>query len=182
MTTRGQPNRTESVLPHLHMMDKPHGQVFCGYTCPYLRALPCSLNGKHVSSKISRGGGAQRVPSGSWPPWVSPGDVHHPWGLLSLRPHMLGVQTPRSQTPHTQASRSSLPPACQRSPSDLFSSTFPRFLLTAVALLSSYSIHLLLKSSGIVGEPQTWPVAGRSGLGRALLTVLIPCPHRHPCL
>lgn len=26
------------------------------------------------------------------------------------------------------------------------------FLLTAVALLSSYSIHLLLKSSGIVGE------------------------------
>uniref|UniRef100_A0ACB8EI95 Uncharacterized protein n=1 Tax=Sphaerodactylus townsendi TaxID=933632 RepID=A0ACB8EI95_9SAUR len=26
-----------------------------------------------------------------------------------------------------------------------------RFLLTAVALLSSYSIHLLLKSSGIVG-------------------------------
>uniref|UniRef100_A0A452FRQ1 Solute carrier family 38 member 3 n=1 Tax=Capra hircus TaxID=9925 RepID=A0A452FRQ1_CAPHI len=39
------------------------------------------------------------------------------------------------------------------------------FLLTAVALLSSYSIHLLLKSSGIVG---------RSGLGRALLTVLVP--------
>lgn len=29
---------------------------------------------------------------------------------------------------------------------------FSRFLLTAVALLSSYSIHLLLKSSGIVGE------------------------------
>lgn len=27
-----------------------------------------------------------------------------------------------------------------------------RFLLTAVALLSSYSIHLLLKSSGIVGK------------------------------
>lgn len=29
-----------------------------------------------------------------------------------------------------------------------------RFLLTAVALLSSYSIHLLLKSSGIVGKLQ----------------------------
>ena len=27
-----------------------------------------------------------------------------------------------------------------------------RFLLTAVAVLSSYSIHLLLKSSGIVGK------------------------------
>lgn len=27
-----------------------------------------------------------------------------------------------------------------------------RFLLTAVAALSSYSIHLLLKSSGIVGK------------------------------
>lgn len=35
-----------------------------------------------------------------------------------------------------------------------FSSIFLRFLLTSVALLSSYSIHLLLKSSGIVGEPQ----------------------------
>jgi sodium-coupled neutral amino acid transporter 3 len=34
-----------------------------------------------------------------------------------------------------------------------FFSIFSRFLLTAVALLSSYSIHLLLKSSGIVGEP-----------------------------
>lgn len=36
--------------------------------------------------------------------------------------------------------------------------TFPfvlwhRFLLTAVAALSSYSIHLLLKASGIVGKP-----------------------------
>lgn len=30
--------------------------------------------------------------------------------------------------------------------------SFYSFLLTAVALLSSYSIHLLLKSSGIVGE------------------------------
>lgn len=41
---------------------------------------------------------------------------------------------------------------CQSTPSSFFSSMFSRFLLTAVALLSSYSIHLLLKSSGIVGE------------------------------
>ncbi|KAK2504997.1 hypothetical protein MC885_004466 [Smutsia gigantea] len=36
-------------------------------------------------------------------------------------------------------------------PEASFLPIFPRFLLTAVALLSSYSIHLLLKSSGIVG-------------------------------
>lgn len=41
---------------------------------------------------------------------------------------------------------------CQTTPSGLFSSMSSRFLLTAVALLSSYSIHLLLKSSGIVGK------------------------------
>lgn len=61
-------------------------------------------------------------------------------------------------------------PASLGRPGNLFSSNFSSFLLTAVALLSSYSIHLLLKSSGIVGEPQIWPVAGRGGLGQALLT------------
>lgn len=50
-----------------------------------------------------------------------------------------------------QASLSPITP-CQPSPSGLFSSMPSRFLLTAVALLSSYSIHLLLKSSGIVGK------------------------------
>ncbi|NWT02855.1 S38A3 protein, partial [Mionectes macconnelli] len=50
------------------------------------------------------------------------------------------------------------------------------FLLTAVALLSSYSIHLLLKSSGIVGECQ---VLGRSVPGGPILTLnppLLPIP------
>lgn len=41
------------------------------------------------------------------------------------------------------------------------------FLLSAVALLSSYSIHLLLKSSGIVGECQ---VLSRAVPGGPILT------------
>ena len=45
------------------------------------------------------------------------------------------------------------------------------FLLTAVALLSSYSIHLLLKSSGIVGECQ---VPGGSVPGGPLPTLTPP--------
>lgn len=45
------------------------------------------------------------------------------------------------------------------------------FLLTAVALLSSYSIHLLLKSSGIVGECNAMPPA----------TPVSP-PSPHPCV
>lgn len=98
--------------------------------------------------------------------------VHHLWSLLSLLPHLLGVQTTESQTPHTQASQSSPPLQAREAPSSLSSSIFPRFLLTAIALLSSYSIHLLLKSSGIVGEPQTQPVAGEGWTGESTLTVL----------
>ena len=45
------------------------------------------------------------------------------------------------------------------------------FLLTAVALLSSYSIHLLLKSSGIVGE--CWVLSGAVP-GDPLLTFTLP--------
>lgn len=45
------------------------------------------------------------------------------------------------------------------------------FLLTAVALLSSYSIHLLLKSSGIVGE--CW-VPGGAMPGSPLPTLAPP--------
>lgn len=48
-----------------------------------------------------------------------------------------------------------------------FSSIFLRFLLTAVALLSSYSIHLLLKSSGIVGEPPTQRGAREAWIGES---------------
>ena len=58
-----------------------------------------------------------------------------------------------------------LPPAGRAQlgePSSLSLPIFPRFLLTAVALLSSYSIHLLLKSSGIVGEPQAGLQQGRA--------------------
>lgn len=86
---------------------------------------------------------------GHGPPRVKLGGVHHPWGPPILHPHRPGAQTPASQTPHAH---SSLPPASQRSPQPFFIH-LPRFLLTAVALLSSYSIHLLLKSSGVVGEP-----------------------------
>lgn len=45
------------------------------------------------------------------------------------------------------------------------------FLLTAVALLSSYSIHLLLKSSGIVGECR---VPGGAVPGGPLPTLTLP--------
>lgn len=73
---------------------------------------------------------------------------------------------------------------CQPSPSGLFSSMSSRFLLTAVALLSSYSIHLLLKSSGIVGKllaglQKGW---GQGEEGLAPLAILTSCVHRHPCL
>lgn len=55
------------------------------------------------------------------------------------------------------------------------------FLLTAVALLSSYSIHLLLKSSGIVGECQ---VLSRAVPGGPILTLTHhrSPSHRHSCL
>lgn len=65
---------------------------------------------------------------------------HLPPGLLPPHPSLFELITP-----------------CQSSSNGLFSSMVSRFLLTAVALLSSYSIHLLLKSSGIVGEQ---PLAG----------------------
>uniref|UniRef100_A0A8C3VK14 Solute carrier family 38 member 3 n=1 Tax=Catharus ustulatus TaxID=91951 RepID=A0A8C3VK14_CATUS len=48
------------------------------------------------------------------------------------------------------------------------------FLLTAVALLSSYSIHLLLKSSGIVGECQVLSRAVHSRLRAAGETTFCP--------
>lgn len=116
-------------------------------------------------------------PGSTWVVFATPGDcqvcIHICWGSRHL-----GYR-PCTPSPSPELIVPCLPGL---SPSSLFSSAFPRFLLTAVALLSSYSIHLLLKSSGIVGEPQIWPVAGRSGLGRALLTVLVPFPHRHPCL
>ncbi|XP_009886056.1 PREDICTED: sodium-coupled neutral amino acid transporter 3 [Charadrius vociferus] len=53
------------------------------------------------------------------------------------------------------------------------------FLLTAVALLSSYSIHLLLKSSGIVGECRVPEMGGmragdRTGAQRHSTTLLCP--------
>lgn len=67
--------------------------------------------------------------------------------------------------PHTQASQSSLPLPAREAPSSFFLPIFPRFLLTAVALLSSYSIHLLLKSSGIVGELPTQLGAGEGWAG-----------------
>lgn len=53
---------------------------------------------------------------------------------------------------------------------------FSRFLLTAVALLSSYSIHLLLKSSGIVGELFTGLQRG----GAEVKRVTLPPPPSHP--
>lgn len=68
---------------------------------------------------------------------------------------------------------------------------FSRFLLTAVALLSSYSIHLLLKSSGIVGELLAGLQRGGAKVKRAKppprappssLAILTSCVHRHPCL
>ncbi|NXC21791.1 S38A3 protein, partial [Corythaeola cristata] len=49
------------------------------------------------------------------------------------------------------------------------------FLLTAVALLSSYSIHLLLKSSGIVGECQV-PAGPCQGLPSRPSPCTAPCP------
>lgn len=55
------------------------------------------------------------------------------------------------------------------------------FLLTAVALLSSYSIHLLLKSSGIVGECQVHGAAVPGGPFLTLTRHLSPSC-RHPCL
>lgn len=50
------------------------------------------------------------------------------------------------------------------------------FLLTAVALLSSYSIHLLLKSSGIVGECRVPKGAVPGGPLPTLTPPLLPVP------
>lgn len=69
---------------------------------------------------------------------------------LDLHPLRRGSSDIYVTDPSLLASSSPSLLVCQ--PGGLFSSVSPRFLLTAVALLSSYSIHLLLKSSGIVGE------------------------------
>jgi hypothetical protein len=77
----------------------------------------------------------------------------HLWSLLSLHILLSWVQLPRLQ-PLPLVFQSFSPPVQPgQCPVASFFSIFSRFLLTAVALLSSYSIHLLLKSSGIVGEP-----------------------------
>lgn len=56
------------------------------------------------------------------------------------------------------------------------------FLLTAVALLSSYSIHLLLKSSGIVGECNAMPPAALPPPSHLPALTPVSPFHRHPCL
>lgn len=58
-----------------------------------------------------------------------------------------------------------MPPPAREAPGGSLSSILLRFLLTAVALLSSYSIHLLLESSGVVGEPPTQPGAREGWAG-----------------
>lgn len=85
------------------------------------------------------------VPPGSnWvaftTPGVRPSYIHICWGSRHL-----------GHRPHTHRALCPLPARGAQQP---FFTHLPRFLLTAVALLSSYSIHLLLKSSGVVGEPQ----------------------------
>lgn len=58
-----------------------------------------------------------------------------------------------------------MPLPAREAPGGSLSSILLRFLLTAVALLSSYSIHLLLESSGVVGEPPTQPGAREGWAG-----------------
>lgn len=147
----------------------------------YLGALPCHPNGKHVCSKNTRRW-CSEAPSGSRLTLGQTGWCSPLLGLVELASRPVGGPETWVADPHTLASQSSSPLPAQEDPGGLLSSILLRFLLTAVALLSSYSIHLLLKSSGIVGEPLTQPGARREGLEGEPLTVLTLRAHRHPCL
>lgn len=84
------------------------------------------------------------VPLGSnWVAFTAPG----------VRPSCIHIGRGSRRLRHRPHTRTALRPLPARGARQPFFIHLPRFLLTAVALLSSYSIHLLLKSSGVVGEP-----------------------------
>lgn len=107
------------------------------------------------------------VPPGSnWvaftTPGVRPSYIHICWGSRYL-----------AHGPHMHRALCPLPAGGAQQP---FSIHLPRFLLTAVALLSSYSIHLLLKSSGVVGEPPASLWQGRGSGEEEHSCLDSPCP------